>query len=84
MPIYQFQCEKCGTCREEIQKFEDPPPAQDCAEGGECAFVRKIGTCTWRFRAGVGEAGGWVNQANGLSVRTIKGTNSVKYGEGSV
>ncbi|CAN5562274.1 hypothetical protein BH23ACI1_BH23ACI1_07450 [soil metagenome] len=34
MPLYEYQCESCGTRVEKIQKFTDPPPASCAACGG--------------------------------------------------
>lgn len=34
MPIYDFKCEKCGKKKDELQKFEDPPPDCDVVEHG--------------------------------------------------
>jgi putative FmdB family regulatory protein len=34
MPLYEYQCEACGTRVEKIQKFSDPPLATCTACGG--------------------------------------------------
>jgi putative FmdB family regulatory protein len=34
MPLYEYQCEACGTRVEKIQKFSDPPLATCGACGG--------------------------------------------------
>lgn len=34
MPLYEFECETCGTRTEVLQRFEDPPPAACAACGG--------------------------------------------------
>jgi putative FmdB family regulatory protein len=39
MPLYEYQCESCGTRVEKIQKFTDPPPASCAACGGD---MRKL------------------------------------------
>ncbi len=33
MPLYEYQCKKCGFRFEKLQKFSDPPPAK-CPECG--------------------------------------------------
>ena len=37
MPLYEYQCEKCGTRIEKIQKFSDPPLATCEKCGGDLA-----------------------------------------------
>ncbi len=44
MPLFEFECEKCGEITEIIQKFDDEPP-EHCGEkmkrvlsGGHIAF----------------------------------------------
>jgi putative FmdB family regulatory protein len=39
MPLYEYQCETCGTRVEKIQKFSDPPLATCDACGG---VMRKL------------------------------------------
>jgi putative FmdB family regulatory protein len=39
MPLYEYECLKCGTRFEQIQKFSDPPLAEHEGCGGE---VRKL------------------------------------------
>ena|SRR6185295_981967 len=39
MPIYEYQCQQCGTRTELIQKFSDPPLAACPKCGGE---VKKL------------------------------------------
>lgn len=34
MPLYEYQCQSCGTRVEKIQKFTDPPPDSCEACGG--------------------------------------------------
>jgi putative FmdB family regulatory protein len=34
MPLYEYQCDACGTRIEKIQKFSDPPPESCEACGG--------------------------------------------------
>ncbi len=33
MPLYEYQCKKCGFRFEKLQKFSDPPPSK-CPECG--------------------------------------------------
>ena len=37
MPLYEYQCEKCGSRIEKIQKFSDPPLATCEKCGGDLA-----------------------------------------------
>ncbi len=39
MPIYEYECLKCGKTTEAMQKFSDPPLAECCHCKGE---VRKL------------------------------------------
>ena len=39
MPIYEYECLKCGKTTEAMQKFSDPPLAECCHCRGE---VRKL------------------------------------------
>ena len=36
MPIYEYECNKCGKIIEAVQKFSDPPLINcDCHDGGK-------------------------------------------------
>lgn len=39
MPVYEYECQKCGTRFEEIQKFSDPPVKKHNGCGGK---VKKL------------------------------------------
>ncbi len=83
MPIYEYECQRCGHHIEEIQKLNDPPPTVECNIKGKTCELRKIMTCArFKFMPGtVGGWGGWEEQETSL-VRQVKGKNSSKYGEG--
>ncbi len=41
MPIYEYQCKKCGAVMEHIQKFSDPPMT-DCGDCGTEGSLEKM------------------------------------------
>jgi len=41
MPIYEYQCKKCGAVSEHIQKFSDDP-LTDCPECGTVGSLEKL------------------------------------------
>jgi putative FmdB family regulatory protein len=41
MPIYEFECRKCGHVFDVMQSFSAPPPTT-CAKGGCRGKVRKV------------------------------------------
>lgn len=93
MPIYRYECLTCGQRIEEIQKLDAPPPTscEDCprAKEGEespCRFEKRVTRAYFKFAPGMTEGGGWERQGQGgeTLVRTHKGKNTTKYGEGHV
>ena len=48
MPIYEYQCDKCGQVMEKMRKFSDPPLAVCPACGG--ALKKLISDCTFHLK----------------------------------
>ncbi len=72
MPIYEYECDKCGLVFEARQKFSDPP-LQQCKEcGGE---VKKLISST----AFALKGGGWYEQ--GYSGTAPSSCSKAKEGE---
>jgi len=53
MPIYQYQCSKCGAQKEALQKFSDPLLTK-CDECGEEALEKVISQGTGFVLMGYG------------------------------
>ncbi|MCU0571550.1 MAG: zinc ribbon domain-containing protein [Syntrophobacteraceae bacterium] len=71
MPIYEYECLKCGKTAEAIQKFSDPPLAECCHCKGE---VRKlISMSTFHLKG----SGWYVTDYSGKN----QGASSTKSGE---
>ncbi len=51
MPIYEYQCQKCGHQLEVIQKISDAPLA-DCPECGESALKKLVSAAAFRLKGG--------------------------------
>lgn len=51
MPIYEYQCQKCGNALEALQKISDDPLV-DCPECGEPALKKKISAAAFRLKGG--------------------------------
>ena len=49
MPIYEYQCEQCGTCFEEIQKMSDPNIKQ-CPSCGKGPVRRLLSSPAIQFK----------------------------------
>lgn len=59
MPIYEYQCEKCGFEKEKLVKMGAPPPkCPKCEE--ESLMKRKISQTTFQL-----EGGGWAKDGYG-------------------
>lgn len=52
MPIYVYECRKCGAEIEEIQKMSDPPPSQCEKCGAEGELEKKIGASNFALAEG--------------------------------
>ncbi len=51
MPIYEYECEKCGHRLEAIQKFSDAP-LTDCPECHEAALKKLISSAAFKLKGG--------------------------------
>jgi putative FmdB family regulatory protein len=48
MPIYEFQCDRCGHVFDRLQKLSDPDPGH-CPECGEPAIRRRLTAPAFRL-----------------------------------
>lgn len=51
MPIYEYQCGKCGEELEVLRKISDAP-LTDCPECGEPALKKKVSAAAFRLKGG--------------------------------
>ncbi len=51
MPIYEYQCAKCGHRLESLQKLSDAP-LTDCPECFEAALSKQISAAGFRLKGG--------------------------------
>lgn len=51
MPIYEYQCTKCGHELESLQKISDPP-LTDCPECGAQALQKLVSAAGFRLKGG--------------------------------
>lgn len=51
MPIYEYQCDKCGDTLEKLQKLGDKP-LTDCPECGDSALRKLISAPGFRLKGG--------------------------------
>jgi len=51
MPIYEYQCGKCGHRLETIQKMSDEP-LKDCPECGAAALEKLVSAAAFRLKGG--------------------------------
>ncbi len=51
MPIYEYQCQKCGKEMEALQKVSDAP-LLDCPECGAPELRKKISAAAFRLKGG--------------------------------
>lgn len=49
MPIYEYECESCGTRLEAIQRFDDPP-LETCECGEEGKLRKLISAPSFQFK----------------------------------
>ena len=59
MPIYEYDCQKCGHEFEEVQSFNDPP-IQTCPECGNGNSKRKVSISAFHLKGG-----GWYKDGYG-------------------
>ncbi len=51
MPIYEYQCQKCGHELEALQKISDTPLV-DCPDCGAASLKKKISAAAFRLKGG--------------------------------
>ncbi len=51
MPIYEYECQKCGGYLEALQKISDEP-LTDCPECGASALKKKVSAAAFRLKGG--------------------------------
>ncbi|KAA1190118.1 zinc ribbon domain-containing protein [Pseudohalioglobus sediminis] len=51
MPIYEYECQKCGGHLEALQKISDEP-LTDCPECGASALKKKVSAAAFRLKGG--------------------------------
>jgi putative FmdB family regulatory protein len=51
MPIYEYQCQKCGNELEALQKISDAP-LTDCPECGAAELRKKVSAAAFRLKGG--------------------------------
>lgn len=51
MPIYEYQCQKCGNELEALQKVSDEP-LLDCPECGSPSLRKKVSAVAFRLKGG--------------------------------
>ena len=51
MPIYEYQCQKCGSEMEALQKISDAP-LTDCPECGASELRKKVSAAAFRLKGG--------------------------------
>lgn len=81
MPIYEYQCQECGEVREELQRFDDPPPA----ECGECggALRKLISAPAFQFKGSGWYVTDYANKGKGGGAQGGGDNGDAKGGSGS-
>ena len=51
MPIYEYQCQRCGEETEVLQKLSDEPLV-DCPSCGAAALKKKVSAAAFRLKGG--------------------------------
>ncbi|RLQ20323.1 zinc ribbon domain-containing protein [Seongchinamella sediminis] len=51
MPIYEYQCQKCGNAMEVLQKISDAP-LTECPQCGAPELRKKISAAAFRLKGG--------------------------------
>ncbi len=51
MPIYEYQCQKCGNELEALQKISDEP-LKDCPECSAPELKKKVSAAAFRLKGG--------------------------------
>jgi putative FmdB family regulatory protein len=72
MPLYEYECESCGTRFEKIQKFSDPP-IDVCPKCGKGPVKKLISSPAIQFKGS-----GWYVTDYGKSTKGSKDTKESK------
>jgi|SRR5262245_30580209 len=77
MPLYEYECEACGTRFEKIQKFSDPP-LDVCAKCGKGPVKKLLSSPAIQFKGS-----GWyiTDYAKTKETKETKGTKETTKGE---
>ncbi len=85
MPLYIYQCERCGQMFEELVKMDAPPPERPdgCpkeTEAAPCPLLKQVTAARAKF---VGpDWGGWERTNDGTFMqRTLAGKATDNYGD---
>ena len=81
MPIYEYQCKKCGETTEIMQKFSDTPLKKCPACGGRLAKLMSMNSFQlkgsgWYVTDYTGQKGEAKKEAAGSEAKTEKSTDS--------
>lgn len=84
MPLYLYQCQRCGQSFEELQGLHDGTPAtvSECPQkSSQCPLERQLTTAGHRFTNDLSSdgRGGYERQGDAM-IRQIPGKNSASYG----
>lgn len=72
MPIYEYQCEKCGQTSEITQKISDPPLSQ-CPDCGAAEVRKLVSRTSFQLKGGGWFADGYHKPASSQGA-TASGT----------
>jgi putative FmdB family regulatory protein len=72
MPLYEYECESCGTRFEKIQKFSDPP-IDVCPKCGQGPVKKLISSPAIQFKGS-----GWYVTDYGKSTKDTRSTKDTK------
>jgi putative FmdB family regulatory protein len=73
MPLYEYECEACGTRFERIQKFSDPP-VEVCVKCGERKVRKLVSSPAIQFKG----SGFYINDYARKGTGTDSGTTASK------
>ncbi len=84
MPLYIYECQRCGQSFEELQRIHEGTPAtvSECPpRSDQCPLERQLTTASHRFSADYTSdgRGGYQRQGDTM-IRQIPGKNSQSYG----
>jgi putative FmdB family regulatory protein len=73
MPIYEYQCEKCGKQIDVMQKIDAPPPAKCESCGAKGKMSRQVSRTSFVLKGG-----GWYSDLYGSSKKGSADASSTK------